>query len=234
MALSISDDTKEKEIIFNKKSLISNGSDWKLNSGEITFHNTGINMGKKSKCTLQKDVEDKKIRCTYLKVLVRLSCDDKTISTDTEHNVSINCYVTYIDEDTDDNENEIEVENTVVYGFYPRYEFEDKFDSNNKKKNKASYDIIKVPNSIIKRIKVVITNNEDIPIVIKKIGLYYSLIIDDETLQENINQAIDNKLDSGGISGTTKDLIIPLVQTLPDINDVPDGYICRLATQTNI
>lgn len=53
----------------------------------------------------------------------------------------------------------------------------------------------------------------------------------DEYANDYMNNNFDNYADDYMEHLTT--LIIPLVQTLPDINDVPDGYICRLATQSN-
>ena len=62
-------------------------------------------------------------------------------------------------------------------------------------------------------------NNEDIQVAVSDFRAFYAQPIDENALVDALN-------DIGG----TYDLVIPLVTELPDPSDVPDGYICRLAS----
>lgn len=89
----------------------------------------------------------------------------------------------------------------LVDSFYPKYKHE-----NN---NQADSTIVSAP-GMITAIKITVTNNVDISVSVSNFKVYRAT----------------NVANGGGQTN----LVIPLVQTLPDISEVPDGYICRLAS----
>ena len=216
MALSVSSDIKESNISFNNNSLISNNDEWEVDRGSVTLGDV-ITMGEHSKCsTTVKNIRNKNLKCTYLKLLAHVTCDDESLSTETTHNVSV-CYTI-----------EYEVDKKVqriVDCFYPKYDFEDDYIND--------YSIIDVPCGYIKSINVSIINNEDVEVDITNTGLFYCMAVTEETMSVTINniyqelpEMVEDIIQESGVSN----LIIPLVDTLPNINSVPDGYICRLSS----
>lgn len=229
MAISVSSDIKESNISFNGNSLISNGSTWSIDRGSVNIGSI-IEMGSHSKCSTNiENIRSKNLKCTYLKLLAHITCSDETLSTETTHNVTV-CYTIEYE-----NDNGIQ---RIVDCFYPKYDFEDDYIND--------YSIIAVPCGYIRSLSVSIINNEDVEVDITNTGLYYCMAVTEETMNTTIINQFDTDLKyeipsivedylndyfgGGGGDDGTINLVIPLVQALPNINSVPDGYICRLAS----
>lgn len=109
-----------------------------------------------------------------------------------------------------------------------------KFDD---EQNFSNETIFEVNRCIINTLSVKVRNNSDESISIDKFVLDYNYNqVDEGNVNDYINEwALDNFNNNvdGYMENPEHLLVIPLVQELPDINDVPDGYICRLASQTN-
>lgn len=140
--------------------------------------------------------------CEYLKLVCGLTVSDTSLTTDSYGAVCINYEIHYKDSDGN---NQI-----ILDGFYPKYKHE-----NN---NQSDFTIINAP-GLIESISVSLINNEDIQVAVSDFRAFYAQPIDENALVDALN-------DIGG----TYDLVIPLVTELPDPSDVPDGYICRLAS----
>lgn len=97
--------------------------------------------------------------------------------------------------------------------------------------------IFEVNRCIINTLSVKVRNNSDESISIDKFVLDYNYNqVDEGNVNDYINEWADSNFDNnvtGYMENPEHILVIPLVTELPDINDVPDGYICRLASQTN-
>jgi hypothetical protein len=103
-------------------------------------------------------------------------------------------------------------------GFYPKYKHE-----NN---NQSDSTIISAP-GLIKYIELNVTNNEDISVSVSDFEVYMAANVAEVT-PDDVGEKLTEYYNNGG--QTT--LVIPLVDELPDIRSVPDGYICRLSSIT--
>ena len=166
------------------------------------------------------DIINKK--CDYLKVVGNISVSDESLTTDDFHPVVVLFEIKYEDEDGN---------HSLIYEhFYPKYQHE--------VGNKDTYTIIELKNKKLVDINVDVINNEDYvdSISIDKLQIFYSLIIDEETVQEMINKGgsgdvpvikdlkiynIDNNYT---IDGYNKSLILNVV--------IPEEYLIAYAADT--
>lgn len=155
-----------------------------LNTGETYKASTGL-INKK---------------CEYLKVLANISVDDDSITTDDFHPVAVLFEIKYEDDDGN--------HSLIHEHFYPKYQHE--------VSNKDTYTIIELKNKKIVDINVEVINNEDYTdsVIIDKIQIFYSLIMDEETIQEMISTG------GGGTVPVSKDLVVYNI----DNNYTIDGY----------
>ena len=144
------------------------------------------------------DIINKK--CDYLKVVGNISVSDESLTTDEFHPVVIMFEIKYEDEKGN---------HSLIYEhFYPKYQHE--------VGNKDTYTIIELKNKKLVDINVSVINNEDYTdsVVIDKLQIFYSLIIDEETVQEMIATG------GGGEVPVVKDLKVYNI----DNNYTIDGY----------
>lgn len=110
-----------------------------------------------------------------------------------------------------------------------------KFDD---EQNFSNETIFEVNRCIINTLSVKVRNNSDESISIDKFVLDYNYNqVDEGNVNDYINEWADSNFDNkvnDYMTSPNNTLVIPLVQVLPDINSVPDGYICRLASSNNI
>ena len=78
---------------------------------------------------------------------------------------------------------------------------------------------------MITAIRITVTNNEDISVNVSDFKVYMAANVAEVT-PDDVGKKLTEFYNNGGQTS----LVIPLVQTLPDISSVPDGYICRLAS----
>ena len=84
----------------------------------------------------------------------------------------------------------------------------------------------------VRNITVTIYNDEDLAIKITNTGIYVSAIVDPESIKEEImtddeiKEYIDTLIDDY-IGGGTFDLVIPLINSISEMADKPDGAIAR-------
>lgn len=162
----------------------------------LTVTGETINTGETYK--VGTDIINKK--CDYLKVVGNISVSDKSLTTDEFHPVVIMFEIKYEDE---------EGNHSLIYEhFYPKYQHE--------VGNKDTYTIIELKNKKLLDINVSVINNEDYTysVVIDKLQIFYSLIIDEETVQEMIATG------GGGEVPVVKDLKVYNI----DNNYTIDGY----------
>lgn len=139
-------------------------------------------------------------KCDYLKVLGNISVNDESITTDEFHPVVVLFEIKYEDDDGN--------HSLIHEHFYPKYQHE--------VGNKDTYTIIELKNKKIVDINIEVINNEDYvdSVVIDKLQIFYSLIIDEETVQEMIQTG------GGGEVPVVKDLTVYNI----DNNYTIDGY----------
>lgn len=203
MSVSVSNNIKENSINFSRDSLLSNTSGWEVIRGEVTI-NEQLVMEAGSACRLV--VNGNNMKCNYFKLLGHLTSKDNSLSTDNFNKVSMVYRIKYIDNE--------ENEKVITDIFYPKYDFEIN--------NKGDYTIISVPQTPITSIEITIYNSEDVEVSFVETGLFISKLVDAEDVG---NIAIDAVQDA--LYNNLMDLVIPLIDSLPDINDVPDGAIFR-------
>lgn len=105
--------------------------------------------------------------------------------------------------------------------------------------NEDYYDdelVFSIDNTKLTSFSLTITNKMSSTMTITNWKLQRNYVeVNNNNFSEYASEFMDTKFDEYAdnyIEHLTT-LIIPLVQELPDINNVPDGYICRLATQSN-
>lgn len=215
MAKAFSDSITTDDMSFGSNSYISNNDNWTTNKGDITYGNI-ITMGTDSRCSISKNIDNQKIN--YMKFTIKLDSDDHSLTTDNGHAVTGICKATYTDED----------ENTKIkqWNFYPKYVFEDDYRDDNI--------IIQLGNNQrLQKVDVELINKENVPIKILKTGLNVSRVVDEDTFKEFSNETLESPEYIDNLANALDgkmELVIPLVDTLPDPSEVPDGYICRLST----
>ena len=215
MAKAFSDNITTDDMSFGSNSYISNNDNWTTNKGNITYGNI-ITMGTDSRCSISKNVDNQKIN--YMKFSVKLDSDDHSLTTDNGHAVTGICRATYKDENG----------NTKVkqWNFYPKYVFEDDYRDDNV--------IIQLGNNQrLQKVDVELINKENVQVKILKTGLNVSRVVDEDTFKEFSNETLESPEYIDNLTNALDgkmDLVIPLVDTLPDPSEVPDGYICRLST----
>lgn len=225
MGVSFNNNINEKAINFSSDSLLSNISNWIISSGTGQISDTII-LNSMSSCTLELNSPLEMQQVKYLKILADITCEDTSISTDNEHYLSVCCNIRL--KDTNNN-----ISDTVEL-FYPKFSFEELRDEN----IISNYSIIATDDKIIESIQITIYNNyTDLAVSITNTGLYYSLSpVDGNYLNDYLNseQYLDSLFSDyvSGLESGKYQLVIPLVNELPDINSVPDGFICRVRNIT--
>lgn len=146
--------------------------------------------------------------CEYFKIVCGLDTEDETLTSAGFGSVCIEFIITYLD-------SENEQLKTITDTFFPKY-----YHENN---NEDDSTIISAPGKV-KKIKVNAYNNESSDVTITALEVFVAIKADvtPETVGENLSEYYNN--------GGQTTLVIPLVDELPDVNSVPDGYICRLST----
>lgn len=148
--------------------------------------------------------------CEYLKLVCGLTSSDTTLTTDSYAAVCVDYLIYYKD---DENNQRI-----LTDSFYPKYKHENNGESDST--------IISAPGTI-EFIDINVTNNEDTSVSVSDFNVYAAVTVAEVTPEE-VGEKLTEYYDNGG--QTT--LVIPLVDELPNINSVPDGYICRLSSIT--
>lgn len=220
MADSFSNSVKSSTIDFNAKTLLDNNSDWTISKGTGTLGST-ITLNGNSACTITLGSNTLKRKVRYLKILANITCSDKTLSTDNEHNLAVSYIITL-------NSNKV-----VSEVFYPKFDFENLYID----KIVDDFSVIGINDEIIKNMDITIYNYYDIPIQIKQTGLYYcsapttpeavNVQITQQIYDESYMQDVFNNWLASVEKGENP-LVIPLRSSLPNINSVPDGFICRI------
>ena len=206
MSIAVSNNIDEKSISWNNESLLTKDVDWGVVSGSFV-NGEYLELSAGAELHYNLDLNDRNIKANYLKLLNRVTCEDTTLSTDNVHNVSIIYEVYYLAESADGI-----VEKFDIYQHYPKYEFEDNFDKD--------YTIVRSRNSNISRIEITLINNEDIPVRFKNIRLFISVVLDEGT----VNNVVQNVVKETVGEDLTKYIgCIPVLDADPDPSTVPNG-----------
>lgn len=221
MSIAVSNKIDEKSISWNNESLLTKDVDWFIRSGGFTKGDDLV-VQAGSELFYSIDLYDRNIKANYLKLLNRVTCNDPTLSTDNIHNVSIIYEVYYLVDTGDGIAEEVE-----IYQHYPKYEFEDNFDKD--------YTIVETRNSNIVRIDVTLVNNETMPIVMKNVGLFMSVVLDEGTVNNVVKDVIQQTVEED----FTKYIgCIPVLDADPDPDKVPNGinsnYVYMWVLRTSI
>lgn len=226
MANSFSNN-EQNDIRFNSNNtIISSNTVWTVDEGSGSIGKTIILNGY-SNCHTDILSPLASSRVDYLKIVANIDSNNKTLSTDDSHYISVSCYIEYEQNDNNDHiNNNMEI-------FYPKFIFEDTVSSG----ILDNSSVIELSGKIIKSINIIINNDSSDTIIIKDIQIYYILsYVDTDQLsnafsnEEYVSDLVNSYLN--GVSNGIYDVIIPLVNQLPDINSVPDGFICRVSSIT--
>lgn len=175
----------------------------------ISFNNTPIiainnfSVGSEGSVDLGNHTVEK--NCDYFKLVCGLTVSDTSISSESGAAVCVVYTINY----TDENNQSIKITDT----FYPRFKHEND--------NVSDFTIIEAP-GVVDSIDIFVINNEAVQVNVSDFNVYYAehVVVDGESVANAINEYTNN--------GGTFNLVIPLVSSLPPIESVPDGYVCRL------
>lgn len=172
----------------------------------IIDESTGINIQANSHVTVGTYNVNKD--CEYFKIVCGLTSNDTTLTSAGFGSVCIEFIIAYNDSETGSLK-------TITDTYFPKYKHE-----NNDEDDST---IISAPGKI-KFIVIKAYNNESVVVTIELLKVFIAVKADvtPETVGENLSEYYNN--------GGQTTLVIPLVDELPDVNSVPDGYICRLST----
>ena len=204
MSMALSKNIEEKSLSWNSETLITNTDDWEIVGGNASF-GTSIVLYPDSEIKLAKDFTEKNYKANYLKLLNHLTCEDKSLSTDNTHNVCVIYEVVYLVENNGTTE-----EQSVIYEFYPKYDFESNF--------KKDYTIVGALNSNIKSIEVSIINSESVAVEITESALYLSYVVDEGTVSNIVHNTIQNYVPT-----SNRYSCIDVLDEDPDPATVPNG-----------
>jgi hypothetical protein len=211
--VAVSSNIEDRNLQFSASSLIDNSSGWVISSGTGTIGATLV-IDEDSTASLSLSNVNKKV--TYLKIVTAMTSDDISLSTDGMKNVAVVVKITYTDSG---------VKPTTEI-FYPSYAFED---------NQETYTIVQLSGDKINSIDIDIINSEESTIKITETGLYTILVADSndivEVIQENYVDdptQFEAFMDQYFADHPLDQFVIPGLNQIPNINDVPDGYTFRL------
>lgn len=181
-----------------------------INHGNVTRDDESLTLSSNSRCTFKYEYGTEKIRDTSkLKVVYDVEADE--ISTRYRNNLRI----------------------IIGLSFY-KYENEKYIDggyqsvdimpyTNKENKGGLKDEVIDLREIYIKSLTVTFIFDSDIEddsIKIKNFNVYNTIKVDSDFIVDTVQDAMNNNM---------FDLVIPLIDQLPSINDVPDGVIYRCA-----
>lgn len=206
--------SKASKTTYAKNSLINIGSDsFVVDAGTVTRTNNGLNLGINSRCTFTKTYTDDELSADKLKVDYSLVAN--AVSSRYNNKIAIQLKIQYYETEYDNGEMQYTDGKWQTIEVIPY----------NDEENKGNYrfDEIDTEGMYVKTIKCIIRNNSsEITARLNSLGVYNSIYN-----PNGVVNALNEYNNGNGIP-----LVIPLVDVLPDINDVPDGYICRLRSIT--
>ena len=209
MANAFSGKITDKDISFGGDSYISTSSEWIRDKGSVTT-GSQIVMGADSKCHIHIDFDDEK--ANYLKLQIKLTSNDTSLTTDNFHAVSGLCDIV-----TEDANNNLVNKHTA---FYPKYIFEENYTDD--------FTIIQLnANNKLKSINITLINKEDVAVIFLITGLYLSKTIDEDTLADEVinNHDIRDYIDDIIREGC----FLRLLETQAELSTVQEGELCRCA-----
>ncbi len=206
MSLSLSNTKSENDISFNSTSLVSLDGQ-QIAAGE-NYELPEVEVG---------------FKCDYLKLLANISVGDTELTTDEYKTVTIVCKIEYME----DEETLTTKPKTIC--FSPKYQHE--------VNNKDTYIIFELPAKKIVSINMTVYSNEETEVVtVDKLRLFYSRLMDEETIKEMIQTGggdvpvvndltVYNLEGNYTIDGYNKSLVLDVV--------IPDKYIEQYVPNQN-
>ena len=221
MANAFSGQKTNDDISFNKTNYVKTSSNWITDQGTVTT-GSELEMSSDSKCHLNVTFHEEKV--DYLKLQLRLSSNDTSLTTDNFHAVT-GIYEVTVEKE----ENNQTVSEVKIFSFYPKYEFEESFIDD--------YTIVQLgSNYNLKSVKVSLINEEDVTIKFTKTGLFISKVMDEETVNDAVKEQIETNQDiKDYINNMISDKIaeegftIRLLNSQAELSTIKEGELCRCA-----
>lgn len=220
MANAFSGQKTNDDVSFNKTNYLKTTDNWTIDRGVVST-GSELEMGPDSKCHRKVNFSEEKV--DYLKLQLRLSSTDTSLTTDNYHAVTGIYEVTLEKE-----ENEQTVSEVKMFSFYPKYVFEESFIDD--------YTIVQLgSNYKLKSVNVSIINEEDVTIKFTSIGLYISKVMNEDTVNDAVKDQIENNQDiQDYINNMINDKMsqgftIRLLNTQAELSTIKEGELCRCA-----
>lgn len=218
MANAFSGQKTNDDISFNQTNYVDTTDNWVIDKGSVSTGNN-LEMGADSKCHINVTFNEEKV--DYLKLRLRLSSTDTSLTTDNYHAVT-GIYEVALEKE----ENEQTVSEVKMFSFYPKYVFEESFIDD--------YTIVQLgSNYKLKSVKVTLINAEEVTIKFTKIGLFISKIMDEDAVNDAVKNQIENNQD---IQDYINDMIdqkiqqgcyIRLLNSQAELATIQEGELCR-------
>ena len=194
---------------YSTSSLINISADnFEVKKGNIIREGNAIRLGANSRCTFSYNYSSEKIRDSNK---LKIDYDIKADGISTRYNDDISIVLNINFYKLDNNEYiDGGYQNVVVIPY-----------TNSEDKGNITVEEIDLKEIYIKSLTVdIVFNSEDegTEIIVNKLGIYKTINVDDDYIIDTVKDALYNNL---------MELVIPLIDKLPDINDVPDGAIFR-------
>lgn len=220
MANAFSGQKTNDDISFNQTNYVDTTNNWVIDKGSVSTGNN-LEMGADSKCHINVTFNEEKV--DYLKLKLRLSSTDTSLTTDNFHAVTGIYEVTLEKEENDQTVSEVK-----TFFFYPKYVFEESFIDD--------YTIVQLgSNYKLKSVKVSLINEEDVTIKFTSIGLYISKVMDEDAVNDAVKDQIENNQDiQNYINNMINDKMsqgftIRLLNTQAELSTIKEGELCRCA-----
>lgn len=190
--------------VFSNDSLLNILTDsYNVESGTVTNRGTFLEFGPNSSATFTIDTNN--LSASKLKIVPSVSSSD-VITSRYNNNLHIKIKITYEDE-------------SVQYNTIMPY-------SNEEERGQYSFDMVELEARPVYNILVTVSYKAYLgALQLNKLQIFKDVTDSLESFNSYLSDYVSDAFSSGTIP-----LVIPLVDELPDINQVPDGYICRLST----
>ena len=208
------------EVYKNKSIIDINIDDFTVNTGTVTRTNV-LKLMANSRCTFSYNFANDPLATTKLKCEYDIFGSNSQLDTRYNDKIKITLKISYYNEENNRNETTYVDGKTSNVQIIPYL--------NNESMGAYEYEEINCESNYIKSIDVIIAyydSGSDNYVNINKLSIFPTMFASENSTKDEINNSIEDYMDSH-----PQELVIPLLDSIPDINSVPDGYIFRLSSE---
>lgn len=213
-----------QDVVYSNKSIVDISNDsYTVDKGTVTRSGGVLTLGADSRCTFSKSFGEKGIEASKLKV--QCDVDNSGAISRYNNNIAVQLKVQYYEREYKNNDYVYKDGKWQTIELIPY--------STNEARGNYKEDIIDTEDSYIKQVKVIIRNNGTSDgVKLTKLNIFNTVTVDKEVIKDEImtdaeiKDYIDTIIDDY-IGGGTVDLVIPLINSISEMANKPDGAIAR-------